>query len=45
MKTIMTKTFPLRGVVAKDSAEKDSQALQRAKTFGQSIAKAIKENK
>lgn len=41
MKPIMTKTFPFRGVVAKDPAEKDSQALQRAKTLGQTIAKAI----
>lgn len=45
MKPIMTKTFPFRGVVAKDPAEKDSQALQRAKTLGQSIAKATKEKK
>ncbi|MEA2090283.1 MAG: flavodoxin family protein [Thermoproteota archaeon] len=41
MKPIMTKTFLFRGVVAKDPAEKDSQALQRAKTLGQTIAKAI----
>jgi len=27
----MTKTFPFRGVVATDPAEKDTQALQRAK--------------
>jgi len=41
MKPIMTKTFPFRGVVAKDPAQKDTQALQRAKTLGQTIAKAI----
>jgi len=41
MKPVMTKTFPFRGVVAKDPAEKDVQALQRAKTLGQTIAKAI----
>ena len=41
MKPIVTKTFPFRGVVAKDPAEKDSQALQRAKTLGRTIAKAI----
>jgi len=41
MRPIMTETFPFRGVVAKDPAEKDSQALQRAKTLGQTIAKAI----
>jgi multimeric flavodoxin WrbA len=41
MKPVMTKTFPFRGVVAKDPAEKDLKALQRAKTLGQAIAKAI----
>ena len=41
MRPIMTKTFPFRGVVAKDPAEKDSQALQHAKTLGQTIAKSI----
>jgi len=41
MKTVMTKTFPFRGVVATDPAEKDTQSLQRAKTLGQTIAKAI----
>ena len=41
MKPIMTKTFPFRGVVATDPAEKDLKALQRAKTLGQTIAKAI----
>jgi hypothetical protein len=41
MKPIMTKTFPFRGVVTTDPAEKDSKALQRAKTLGQTIAKAI----
>jgi len=41
MKPIMTKTFPFRGIVAKDPAEKDSQALQRAKTLGQTMAKVI----
>ena len=39
MKPIMT--FPFHGVVAKDPAEKDLQALERAKTLGQTIAKAI----
>jgi len=41
MKPIMIKTFPFRGVVATDPAEKDTKALQRAKTLGQTIAKAI----
>jgi len=41
MKPIMTKTFPFRGAVAKDPAQKDPQALQRARTLGQTIAKAI----
>jgi len=41
MKPIMTKTFPFRGVVATDPAEKDLKALQRAKTLGQTIAKVI----
>jgi len=41
MKPVMIKTFPFRGVVATDPAEKDSQALQRAKTLGQTMAKAI----
>jgi len=41
MRPIMTKTFPFRGVVAKDPAEKDLQALQCAKTLGQTIAKAL----
>jgi len=41
MKPIMTKTFPFRGVVAKDPAEKDLEALQRARKLGQTIAKAI----
>jgi len=41
MKPIMTKTFPFRGVVATDPSEKDLKALQRAKTLGQTIAKAI----
>jgi len=40
-KPIMTKTFPFRGVVAKDPAQKDTQALQRAKALGQTIARAI----
>jgi len=39
MKPVMTKTFPFRGVVATDPAEKDLQALQRAQTLGQTIAK------
>ena len=41
MKPVMTKTFPFRGVVATDPAEKDMQALQRAKALGQTIAKTI----
>ena len=41
MKPVMTKTFLFRGVVATDPAEKDTQALQRAKTLGQAIAKTI----
>jgi len=41
MRPIMTRIFPFRGVVAKDPAEKDSQALQHAKKLGQTIAKAI----
>jgi multimeric flavodoxin WrbA len=41
MKPIMTRTFPFRGVVATDPAEKDLKALQQAKTLGQIIAKAI----
>jgi multimeric flavodoxin WrbA len=40
MKPIMTRTFPFRGVVATDPAEKDLKALQQAKTLGQIIAKA-----
>lgn len=45
MKTVMTKTFPFRGVVAKDPVEKDSRSLERAKTLGQTIAKGIKGNR
>jgi len=41
MKPVMMKAFPFRGVVATDPAEKDLKALQRAKTLGQTIAKAI----
>jgi len=41
MKPVMTKTFPFRGVVAKDPAEKDLKALQHAKTLGQILARAI----
>jgi len=41
MKPIMTKTFPFRGVVATDPAEKDLKALQLAKTLGQTLAKSI----
>jgi multimeric flavodoxin WrbA len=40
MRPIMIKTFPFRGVAAKDPAEKDYQALLGAKTLGQTIAKS-----
>jgi multimeric flavodoxin WrbA len=41
MKPVITNRFPFRGVVATDPAEKDSKALQHARTLGQTIAKAI----
>lgn len=45
MKPVATKTFPFIGVVGRDPVTDDPQALQRAKTMGQTIAKAIRENK
>lgn len=43
MRPVSIKTFPFRGVVAKDPASKDTKALQRARTLGQTLVKAVKE--
>jgi len=43
MRPVTIKTFPFRGVVATDPAAKDAKALERARTLGQALAKAVKE--
>lgn len=43
MRPVFIKTFPFRGVVAKDPASKDTKALQHARTLGQTLASAVRE--
>jgi len=45
MRPIMTKIWPFRGVVAKSPASEDTQALEHAKTLGQTVMKTVKEGR
>ena len=44
MKPVTIKKWPFRGVHGQVPVSKDSKALQLARTLGQTIAKALKEN-